>query len=305
MEHITDHLRLLGDENRLRILHALAQEPLTVAELQEVLNLSQSSVSSHLGKLKRSGYLHDLAEGSAHRYRLRDDLATEAAACWQAVRPLSLEHAAVREDRLRLEALRSQRGSSWVERVAGHLHREYAPGRTWEALGHSFLAALDLGDCVDIGAGDGAMIELLLGSCTSLTCVDPSPAMVSAGNQRIQEHGWAGASYCTALAEDLPLKSKHYDSVLFLQSLQYMQNPQKALKQALRILKPGGLLLCLTLEAHRFSDSDRYGHRHQGFTCQQLRSWTSGCQFQRCFALAAENRPPRFTPLLLTARKDS
>lgn len=307
MQPISECLRLLSDENRLRILHLLDHEPLTVAELQEALSLSQSSVSSHLGKLKRSGLLYDVAEGSAHRYRLREDLPKEAADCWHAVRGLTAGSPHVEDDRRRLSELRAQNRHSWVERVAGHLHREYAPGRSWDALGHTFLSALELGDCVDIGAGDGAMIDLLEASCRSLLCVDPSPAMVAAGEQRINDHTWQQVRYLQAAAEDLPLADSHYDTVLFIQSLQYVQNPAKALGAAFRILKPGGRLLCLTLCAHDFAEAERYGHRHFGFHPQQLKDWVqeSGYPYHkvRCLPLTAESKPPRFTPLLLTVCK--
>lgn len=306
MPKLCDTLRLLSDDKRLRILHLLSQEPLTVAELQELLGLSQSSVSSHLGKLKRAGFLHDVAEGSAHRYRLREDLQEDQGRCWQALADMSRSSPEIAADQQRLQELRSRRGRSWVEQVAGQLHREYAPGRTWEALGHSFLAALDLGDCVDVGAGDGTMIELLLGSCRSLTCVDPSPAMVAAAQQRIQGQSWQQrVRYCQAPAEALPLDDASYDTVLFLQSLQYMQDPQRALQEAQRILRPRGLLICLSLATHQHAECERYGHRHRGFSCQQLRAWTAACVQHRCLTLAAESRPPRFTPILLTVRKEA
>jgi DNA-binding transcriptional ArsR family regulator len=73
MPAVSDLLRLLADDTRLRILHLLTVEPLTVAELQEVLDLGQSSISGHLAKLKSAGLIHDVAEGSARRYRLRED----------------------------------------------------------------------------------------------------------------------------------------------------------------------------------------------------------------------------------------
>src|SRR5688572_13930556 len=154
---IGDHLRLLADETRLRVLHLLAEEPLTVAELQDVLELGQSSISGHLAKLKQAGLTHDVPEGSARRYRLRDDLDGVLKAAWIAVRSLSESEPQFAADRKRLASLRERRGSSWVERVAGSLHREYAPGRTWESLCHGLVRLADFGRCVDVGAGDGAM----------------------------------------------------------------------------------------------------------------------------------------------------
>lgn len=300
---IGDHLRLLADETRLRILHLLASEPLTVAELQEVLDLGQSSISGHLAKLKQAGLIHDLAEGSARRYRLREDLDGVLRAAWKTVRDLSQEEPQFATDSERLTALRSTRGSSWVERMAGTLHREYAPGRTWDSLCHGLLHFADFGRCVDIGAGDGAMVELLAPRTRTLICVDPSPAMVAAGRERVQTLKLDSVTFVQATGEDLPLKDASADSVLFLQSLQYVADPAQVLAEAVRILTPGGRLLVLTLNRHDFAEADAFGHRHRGFATADLKRWTRGLDSHQIYTLPPETRAPRFQTLILAARK--
>jgi ArsR family transcriptional regulator len=47
--------RCLGDETRLRIVHLLAQAPLCVCHLQDILGLTQVAASKHLALLRRSG----------------------------------------------------------------------------------------------------------------------------------------------------------------------------------------------------------------------------------------------------------
>jgi ArsR family transcriptional regulator len=49
------HLRLLGDENRLRIFSLLTKAEMCVCEIEDVLELSQSLVSNHLAALRRAG----------------------------------------------------------------------------------------------------------------------------------------------------------------------------------------------------------------------------------------------------------
>lgn len=49
------HLRLLGDENRLRIFSLLTKAEMCVCEIEDVLGLSQSLVSNHLAALRRAG----------------------------------------------------------------------------------------------------------------------------------------------------------------------------------------------------------------------------------------------------------
>jgi ArsR family transcriptional regulator len=298
---LEDALRLFADETRLRLAHLLAGEPCTVAELQEALDLGQSSVSGHLAKLKAAGLIHDVAEGSARRYRLRADIPADIAAAWQAVRALAADDPRLIRDRERLAQVLAARGADWVDRVAGSLHREYAPGRTWDSLCHGLLAYARFGRCVDIGAGDGALVELIAPRSTTLACVDPTPAMVEAGKARVAALGLRNVTWHQAPGETLPLADASADSVLFLQSLQYIPKPAAALAEARRILAPGGRLLVVTLVAHDHAEAERYGHRHRGFREADLRAWCRGLQDLHIDLLPPETRPPRFQTILCTS----
>ncbi|MBN8524743.1 MAG: metalloregulator ArsR/SmtB family transcription factor [Planctomycetes bacterium] len=297
-------LRLLADETRLRILHLLEREPLTVAELTEVLHLGQSSISGHLSKLKQAGLVHDVAEGSAHRYRMRDDAPEAIRPVWQAARQLSAQDPAIATDAAALDRHRAASGRDWVSRVAGLLHREYAPGRTWDSLAHAFAAAGRFGRCCDIGAGDGALAGLIASSSTELTCVDPSPAMIAAGRLRCTEGGLGNVRWLEASGEHLPLPDGSQDTVLLLQSLQYVEKPAAVLGECGRILASHGRLLVLTLAEHDHAESARYGHRHRGFRDADLRTWVrSWCNRPRIIRLPPEARAPRFQALVMTADK--
>lgn len=304
MAELGDHLRLLADDTRLRILHLLEDEPLTVAELQEVLELGQSSISGHLAKLKTSGFIHDLAEGSARRYRPRADLQGAQKATWEAVRTLSGTDPRCASDRSRAREVLARRGADWVDRVAGSLHREYAPGRTWDSLCPGLLRFARFGRCVDVGAGDGSLVELIAPQATTLDNIDPSEAMVRAGSERTRQLGYRNVAWHRARAEDLPLADGIADSVLFLQSLQYVDQPAKALAEAIRVLAPGGRLLVLTLVKHQHVEAERYGHRHQGFTAADLGKWCKGLTQHHVETLPAEMRAPRFQTLIFSATKD-
>jgi len=301
---LSEYLRLLADETRLRILHLLEQEPLTVAELQEVLELGQSSISGHLAKLKQAGLIHDLAEGSARRYRLREDRDGVLRGAWDAVRGLSLADPRHQADRERLIEARRAGAASWVERVAGCLSRSYAPGRTWESLAHGLVQFARFGRCVDVGAGDGAMLDFIAPRATSLDCVEPSPAMLRAGEARVAELKLDHVRWHQARGEELPLPDAARDSALFLHSLQYLDDPARALAEAERVLAPGGRLLVLTLAKHDHGDeAAAFGHRHPGFGIDQLRRWTRGMGEARGYDLPPETKAPRFQALVFTAVK--
>ncbi len=297
-------LRLLADETRLRLLHLLDREPLTVAELTTVLDLGQSSISGHLAKLKTARLVHAVAEGSAHRYRLRDDAPETLRLAWMAAKQLSAEDPAIAADQRTLAEHRATTGHDWVARVAGCLHREYAPGRTWDSLAHAFAAAGRFGRCCDLGAGDGALAGLLAAASTTLTCIDPSSAMIAAGRARCKESELDNVIWLEAAGEKLPLKDASQDTVLLLQSLQYVERPLDVLRECGRVLAPGGRLLVLTLAEHDHDEAARYGHRHRGFRDADLRAWLKPwCSKPRLVRLPPEARAPRFQSILLTADK--
>ena len=55
MIKVTEILQVLSDTTRLRLLRLLAGEELSVAELQEILEMGQSRISSHLSQIRRHG----------------------------------------------------------------------------------------------------------------------------------------------------------------------------------------------------------------------------------------------------------
>ncbi len=70
MTSIVKTLRVLADPNRLRILLLLKVEELSVAELQEILAMGQSTISTHLSQLKQAGLVEDRRTGKSNLYRL-------------------------------------------------------------------------------------------------------------------------------------------------------------------------------------------------------------------------------------------
>jgi ArsR family transcriptional regulator len=106
-----------------------------------------------------------------------------------------------------------------------------------------------------------------------------------------------------ARGEALPVPDACADSVLLLQSLQYMDEPAQAVAEALRVLAPGGRLLALTLARHQHVEAERYGHRHHGFTDKELRQWCRGLRDVHLDPLPPEARQPRFQTIVVTGVK--
>jgi ArsR family transcriptional regulator len=301
-------LRALTDPTRVRLLAALDGEELTVAELQRVLDVPQSRVSTHLARLKEAGLALDRVDGP-HRYYRRTDgsMAPAAHGAWEAIAgPLGSDPQIERDRVRRDQVLAARRGQSWVDRVAGSLDRHYSPGRTWESLARALALAVDLGDVADLGAGDGAIAELLAPSARSIVGIDKSTRMIEAGQERLRR---ANLHHVTLKQGDMhepPLASSSFDFVLLQQSLQYAERPGDVLAEVARILRPGGRALIVTLARHEHDEvRDEYGHVHLGFTPQRLTKWLSaaGLEVVHTASAGRERRPPQFEALAIFARK--
>ena len=159
LDSATRYCQLLSDPTRVRILVLLQDEELSVAELTEATGLAQSRVSTHLGRLREAGLVLGRKEGAFVFYRLDPAGMPEVAgALWRQVAAQATEDERVQADRRRRE---ERRGGSWADSVAGRMSRRYSPGRTWQTLARAAVRLGSLGDVLDIGAGDGAMAELL------------------------------------------------------------------------------------------------------------------------------------------------
>src|SRR3954470_7544935 len=76
MESIVKNLRLLAEETRLLLLLLLLREELSVVEIQEILAMGQSRISSHLAQLRQNGLVEDRRAGKNIYYKLAESAET-------------------------------------------------------------------------------------------------------------------------------------------------------------------------------------------------------------------------------------
>jgi ArsR family transcriptional regulator len=260
--------------------------------------------------LKEAGLALDRVDGPHRYYRRGNGSAAPAArAAWSALSaPLEGDAQLERDRERRDQVLAARRGAgqSWVDRVAGSLDRHYSPGRTWESLARALTLVTDLGDVADLGAGDGAIAELLAPRARSIFGVDQSARMVEAGKKRLAR---AQLHHVRLIEGDMhapPLPPASFDFVLLQQSLQYAERPGEVLREAARLLRPGGRVLVVTLFAHRHEEvREAYGHLHLGFRPAQLSRWlkSAGLEIVHLASAGRERRPPQFEALAVIAKR--
>jgi ArsR family transcriptional regulator len=299
-------LHLFGDPTRVRLVALLAHHPLTVAELTTITELAQSRVSTHLGKLRDAGVVRDRRNGASTVYALNDvAMPGEARRVWTLLED-AVDDALLEGDRVRAGALvraRERRGS-WPDAVAGQMERHYSPGRTWEATARAFIGLVRLGDVLDAGSGDGTIAQLLAPRARTITCLDRSEKMSSAARERLR--GVDHVRFVRADLHAIPAPDDRFDQALLFNVLTHVATPAGALAEAARVLRPGGELVLVTLEAHRHLAITRtYGHVHAGFRSAWLRAQLgrSGLAVEHCEVTSRERREPHFNVITAFARK--
>lgn len=309
MAHAIELLKILGDVTRIRLLLLLREEPLSVVELQQIMDMGQSRISSHLGLLRQAGLVIDRREGKRSFYSLAPHNAPDQQALVEQVLQSVEKDSPFLDDQRHLERILDKRraaSEAYFNMVAEKLGKNYCPGRSWEAIGHALLYLTPHIDIVDLGAGEGVLSQLLARRARTVTCIDNAPSMVRVGTELAREHGFTNLHYKLGDIEEVPLPDESQDLALLSQALHHARRPEIALAEAVRILRPGGRVLVLDLMKHSFEKArELYADRWLGFSPNELYAWLKDCHLERIHVepVARESTEPHFETLLATARK--
>lgn len=277
-----------------------------MAELAAVTRLAQPRISTHLAKLREGSMVIARRDGTSVYYRANADQRDGPLnTVWQQLIADS-DDPLLHADRRRLpEVLRERAaGQYWADAVAGDMERHYSPGRTWEATARAMVELVSLGDVLDIASGDGALDELLAPRARSLTCLDISHAVMSAGRDRLRNADHV--QFCQGSMEALPLPDRQFDQVLLLHALTYTTAPQRVFDEARRVMRPGATLLGATLRRHHYNRHVQpFGHLNNGFEPEELEDLCreAGLAVLRCGVTSRERRTPHFEVVTFTAEK--
>jgi len=304
-------LRLLADPTRLRLLLLLYEAELTVAELQEILGMGQSRISSHLAQLKRAGVVqHRRAGKHAYYGASKSGPANGAnAKVTELVRTLAREIPETNHDRTALKLVlrkRQDKAREYFDALAGRFGRSYVPGRSWEALAHSLIALLPPLTVADLGAGEGTLAQLLAKNARKVIAIDNSPKMVEFGGKLAQEHGFKNLEYRLGDLEDPPIDDASVDLALFSQALHHAIRPSSAVASAYRMLRKGGRVIILDLLSHRFEKArELYADHWLGFSEIELHDFLEHAGFKKIEVrvVSREKQNPHFQTVFASAVK--
>jgi ubiquinone/menaquinone biosynthesis C-methylase UbiE/DNA-binding transcriptional ArsR family regulator len=280
-EQLNAVLRGAAEPTRLRILALLAEMDLTVSDLTEILRQSQPRISRHLKLLAEAGLVERSREGSWAFFRMPQENGSADLARALIAR-LDPNDAVSARDRERLSAVRATRAaaaqayfrahaSEWDRIRNLHVAEEAVEAAVVEALADRPFRSL-----LDLGTGTGRMLELFGPQLERGLGVDLSLAMLSAARARLDRAELRHCAVRQGDIYDLAIPKDSFDVVLINQVLHYLDDGAGAIREAARVLRPGGRLLVIDFAPHDLEFlRDEHAHRRLGFAPEIVDQWMS------------------------------
>ncbi len=289
-ESLQKVFKTLSDPTRIRILRLLEQEELIVGELMDILGMAQSRVSRHLAVLRETGLLADRRDGTFVAYRMilpKDGPWHDA---WTLAREsLAADPTSDRDDTLLRRALaarKSQSGRNFFDSV----------GPEWDALrrvfGDDLLRARARTTLVqpglrvvDIGTGTGVLALELAELGLDVIGIDRSEAMLEAARQKwqaLEKDKTGSVEFRVADAHELPLDSNSFDAAFAHMVLHSLEQPERAIREMARIVKPGGRVVLVDFMSHdHVWMKQELGLLWLGFAPDTLIAWLEAAGLER------------------------
>jgi SAM-dependent methyltransferase len=296
MKEATALFRLLGDEARLRILRLLEKERLNVSELTSILGIAQPGVSRHLRLLKEKGLVLEERDRGWTYYGLAPTPAALGRA-WDLLR---------RE----IRALESKGDDARLQEVLRHRKEDFTherglvPGKSWAAWARALGHLLPPLRVADLGCGEGYLALEAARWAKHVVAVDVSERSLEGARALAHARSIRNISFKKGEIEDLPLEGGSVDLVLLSQALHHAKDPLQALREAARVLAPGGTLLLLDLKSHKEEWVKKLGDKWMGFDEESLRKMMRDAGLKELqFEIGASKRGDPFQVIVASAKK--
>lgn len=280
--------RALAEPIRLRLLALAAEEELAIGELAELLGESQPNVSRHAASLKQAGLVSVHKQGTRSLLRLRDD---------------------ARRDPVVIDAVRS--GLALCE-ADGSLARIEAVVLARDAVGREYFAKAEAKEldaqppelasylsalshllprrrlAIDVGTGDGSLLEVLAPAFERVIALDRSEAQLALARRRVAQRGFRNVELLAgSLDSDGLVPPGAADVVFAVRVLHHAPRPSAALAQLAAFCAPGGALVLLDYAAHDDESMREHADLWLGFDAKELPKLARGAGFADAFVSSA------------------
>jgi ArsR family transcriptional regulator len=279
LNQLVEILKAAGESTRMRLLVLLSSGDLTVSDLTDILGQSQPRISRHLKLLSEARLIERYQEGAWAWFRLRRE-GRASALVRKLIEDARLADAVIVRDQSRLSQVRlarsekaqayfSQNAESWDELRRLHVSEEKV-----EAALKDMIGSKPVDSFLDLGTGTGRLLQVFEGVYRHGTGIDTSRDMLSVARANLENSGISKASIRLGDIFNLPMEGGRFDLVTIHQVLHYLENPERAIAEAARMLAPAGRLVIVDFAPHTV-EALRAEHLHArlGFSHSQMNEW--------------------------------
>jgi ubiquinone/menaquinone biosynthesis C-methylase UbiE len=279
LDQLVETLKAAGETTRMRLIALLSAGDLTVTDLTDILGQSQPRISRHLKLLLEAGLIERYQEGAWAYFRLKRE-GEESGVASGLLSALSFGDAVVARDAERLVAVKRERAaqaSEYFSRNAAEwdeIRRLHVSEEKVEAALVGLVGDKPIDSLLDLGTGTGRILQLLDGKYRKAVGVDASRDMLSVARTNLDKTGTARASVRHGDIFNLPLEGQDFDLITIHQVLHFLDDPQAAVSEAARVLRPGGRLAIIDFAPHELEYlREAHAHRRLGFSHEIMASW--------------------------------
>jgi len=272
-------LKAAGEETRLRVLALLSEAELTVSDLTDILRQSQPRISRHLKLLAEAGLIERFREGTWAFFRLAEQGGGSEVARALLAR-LNPADPTIARDRDRLASVRAARAAAAQAYFRAHaaewdrIRKLHVADAAVEAAIRAALADKPFHSLLDLGTGTGRMLELFGAEIERGLGLDLSLDMLALARDRLERAGLKHCSVRQGDLYDLPLANASFDVVILHQVLHFLDDGARAIREAARVLRPGGRLLVVDFAPHELEFlREQHAHRRLGFAPETVTQW--------------------------------
>lgn len=313
IQKLVTALKAAAESTRLRILLLLAAGELNVKDLTQILGQSQPRLSRHLKLLAEAGLIERFRQGSWVYFHV-SDRSDGGKLVRRLLETVDGRDPVLRRDSERAEALKREREAAAQTYFRDHaadwdrIRALYVSESAVEAAIVTALAGPTYKLLVDLGTGTGRILEVLAGRFERGLGLDVNQSMLAYARSKLKTAGLSHAEVRHGDIYNVALPDGAADAVVIHQVLHYLSEPAQAVREAARILAPGGRLLIVDFAPHDIEAlRDEQAHERLGFESVQVAGWLAeaGLGSPEILSLAPETHDDRqqLTVSVWTARK--